>query len=77
MGYELGTVEINTGGDYTNEMIYFINPAIGTVTNVVVDNTGLPIENDLYEQPIEDFHLYYGSKEFEILTVPPYNKGIV
>lgn len=77
LGHELGAVEINTGGDYTNEMIYFINPIIGTVTNVVVDNTGLPVENDLYERPVEDFHLYYGSKDFEILTVPPYNKGIV
>ena len=37
-----GFVEINAGGKYIEDYIMFRNPVIGTITNVVVDNTGLP-----------------------------------
>lgn len=80
-----GFVEINAGGDYTIDYIMFKNPAIGTVTNVVVDNTGLP-NGTSYVVSDKEFTLYYGmDKEdadgnplyYHILTVPAMCRGIV
>lgn len=80
-----GFVEINAGGDYTVDFIMFKNPAIGTVTNVVVDNTGLP-NGTSYVVSDKEFTLYYGMDKldeqgnplsYEILTVPPMCRGIV
>ena len=85
-----GFVEINAGGNYTVDFIMFKNPVIGTVTNVVVDNTGLPKNESEYIPPFEGedgiFTLYYGMDKldeqgnplsYEILTVPPMCRGIV
>ena len=81
-----GFVEINSGSDYTEDYILFANPVEGTITNVVVDNTGLPLGNDEYISPKEGdegyFTLYYGYKSeemdgcYEILSVPPMYRGI-
>lgn len=80
-----GFVEINAGGNYIADFVMFKNPAIGTVTNVVVDNTGLPTDTG-YIPTENDFVLYYGMDKFdeqgnplsyEILTVPPMCRGIV
>ena len=79
-----GFVEINAGGNYTVDYIMLKNPVIGTVTNVVVDNTGLPTDTE--PKSDKEFTLYYGmDKEeadgtplsYEILTVPPMCRGIV
>ena len=85
-----GFVEINAGGEYTSDYLIFKNPAIGTITNVVIDNTGLPINESEYIPPFEGedgiFTLYYGMDKldeqgnplsYEILTVPPMHRGIV
>lgn len=78
-----GCVEINAGADYQEATVYFVNPQVGNVTNIVVDNTGLPDENDknISYEPVDDFHLYYGVKIdnnfYEVLTVPPWHRGIV
>ena len=81
-----GFVEINAGGDYIEDFLLFANPVEGTITNVVVDNTGLPLGNDEYISPKEGdegyFTLYYGYQSddmsgcYEILTVPPMCRGI-
>lgn len=80
-----GFVEINAGGKYTADYVRFINPVIGAVTNVVVDNTGLP-NGTSYIKPVDDFVLYYGMDKldedgnplsYEILAVPPMCRGIV
>lgn len=55
-----GFVEINSGGNYTEDFILFANPVEGTITNVVVDNTGLPLGDDKFEPAVNDFTLYYG-----------------
>ena len=85
-----GFVEINAGGKYIEDYIMFRNPVIGTITNVVVDNTGLPKNESEYISPLEGedgiFTLYYGMGKYdennnplfyEILTVPPMCRGIV
>lgn len=77
LDYHLGAIEINSGGNYVEENFYLINPVFGTVTNIVVDNTGLPLEGDLYEPAVSNFHLYYGNKGNEIIVVPPNHRGIV
>jgi hypothetical protein len=41
-----GFVEINAGGNYIEDFLLFANPVEGTITNVVVDNTGLPLGDD-------------------------------
>lgn len=41
-----GFIEINGGGTYTSEIIYVVNPQVGSITNVVVDNTGRNRKND-------------------------------
>ena len=77
-----GFVEINAGGDYIEDFLLFANPVEGTITNVVVDNTGLPLGDDQYEPAVNDFTLYYGYQSddmsgcYEILTVPPMCRGI-
>lgn len=80
-----GFVEINAGGKYTADFVRFINPVIGAVTNVVVDNTGLP-NGTSFIPPENEFVLYYGMDKldeygnplsYEILTVPPMCRGIV
>lgn len=77
-----GFVEINAGGDYTQDFLLFANPVEGIITNVVVDNTGLPLGDDQYEPAVNDFTLYYGYQSddmsgcYEILTVPPMCRGI-
>lgn len=79
-----GFVEINAGGDYTTDYIMLKNPVIGTVTNVVVDNTGLPTDTE--PKSDKEFVLYYGMNKpdedgnplsYEILAVPPMCRGIV
>lgn len=77
-----GFVEINAGGNYTEDFLLFANPVEGTITNVVVDNTGLPLGDGQYEAATQDFTLYYGYQNddmdscYEILTVPPMCRGI-
>lgn len=77
-----GFVEINAGGNYIEDFLLFANPVEGTITNVVVDNTGLPLGDDQYEPAVNDFSLYYGYQSddmsgcYEILTVPPMCRGI-
>lgn len=74
-----GFVEINSGGDYTEDYILFSNPVKGIITNIVVDNTGL--SEDIPAD--KEFTLYYGYKNelmdscYPILTVPPMSRGIV
>jgi hypothetical protein len=79
-----GFVEINAGGNYTVDYIMLENPVIGNITNVVVDNTGLP--SDTEPKSDKEFTLYYGMDKtddegnplsYEILTVPPMCRGIV
>lgn len=87
-----GFVEINAGGNYIEDYIMFAHPAIGSVTHVVVDNTGLPLPNpagrediigETYEAPKDDFVLYYGratgewGDATEIFRVPPMCRGVV
>ena len=81
-----GFIEINGGGTYTQEIIYIINPQIGSITNVVVDNTGRNRKKDEtveeWEQnrvPVKDFVLYYGigDNKYEILNVPAWHRGVV
>lgn len=85
---ELGAVEINGGGDYCEETVYFTNPIIGSVTHIVVDNTGRDKEKNETEEewvanrkPVNDFVLYYGVKRDDnrelALVVPPWNRGVV
>lgn len=77
-----GFVEINSGGNYIEDFLLFANPVEGTITNVVVDNTGLPLGDDNFEPAVNDFTLYYGYQNddmdgcYEILTVPPMCRGI-
>lgn len=80
-----GFIEINGGGTYTSEIIYVVNPQVGSITNVVVDNTGRNRKNDEtkeeWEQnrvPVEDFILRYGIGEnsYEILNVPAWHRGV-
>lgn len=82
LGRQKGFVEINGGGDYISESVFFTNPAIGSVTSIVVDNTGKDHnENDLEEswKPIENFILYFGLKDnkVQVLEVPPFCRGVV
>ena len=81
-----GFIEINGGGTYTSEIIYVVNPQVGSITNVVVDNTGRNRKKDEtkeeWEQnrvPVEDFVLLYGIGEdsYEILNVPAWHRGVV
>lgn len=87
-----GFVEINAGGNYLEDYIMFGQPVIGSVTHVVVDNTGLPLPNpvgrtdvmgETYEEPKDDFVLYYGQKTddysgaTEIFRVPANCRGVV
>ena len=71
LGNTQGFVEINSGGDYVEDFIYFINPAGGLTTTVVIDNTGLPYvdvngkkytteEGLPYIRATKPFTLYYG-----------------
>lgn len=87
-----GYIEINAGGNYVEDYIMIQNPVIGTVTHVVVDNTGLPFPNpagrediigETFEAPKDDFVLYYGRKSedyseaIEIFRVPAEHRGVV
>lgn len=88
-----GFLEINSGGGYTEEYIYFENPVPGTITNVVVDNTGLPYvyengkqftnQGRRFARASQDFVLYYGWYTEDgnycqpVLIVPPNYRGIV
>ena len=81
-----GFIEINGGGTYTSEIIYIINPQVGSITNVVVDNTGRNRKKDETKEewkenrkPIDDFVLRYGIGEdsYEILNVPAWHRGVV
>lgn len=54
-----GFIEINGGGSYNEEYVYLENPRIGSVTTIVVDNTG----DDDGTKPEGDFVLYYGLKK--------------
>lgn len=92
LGNKKGFVEINGGGNYIEDYIMFAHPIVGSVTHVVVDNTGLPLPNpagredvigETFEAPKEDFVLYYGrktedySEAIEIFRVPPEHRGVV
>ena len=81
-----GFIEINGGGTYTTEIIYIINPQVGSITNVVVDNTGRNRkEGETKEEwkhnrvPEKDFVLLYGigDDNYEILNVPAWHRGVV
>lgn len=81
-----GFIEINGGGTYTSEIIYIINPQVGSITNVVVDNTGRNRKKDETVEewkqnrvPVKDFVLYYGigDNKYEILNVPAWHRGVV
>ena len=81
-----GFIEINGGGTYKSEIIYIVNPQVGSITNVVVDNTGRNRKKDEtieeWEQnrvPVEDFVLFYGigDNSYEILNVPAWHRGVV
>ena len=72
--------------EYTEEKIYILNPSVGTVTTVVVDNTGrnrkdgeTKEEWEVDRMPVDDFTLYYGSADncYESLTVPAWYRGVV
>ena len=51
----------------------------GSVSHIVVDNTGLPQEYGESIPPTDNFTLYYGGEGncYEILSVPPMCRGIV
>lgn len=72
-----GFLEINGGGGYDEEYVYFLNPRVGNISTVVVDNTG----SDKGELPTGDFVLYYGLKNYgtaiPVLEVPKNYRGIV
>lgn len=74
--HDLGAVEINGGGDYTTDMFYLKNAVVGSITNVVVDNTG----RNSNDEVTNDFVLYYGvsgqGMNQEILRVPAMYRGI-
>lgn len=86
LGGRQGCLEINGGGNYVEEYIMFAHPAVGSVTHVIVDNTGLPTgtgQND-FIAPNENatFDLYYGSPDetygAELLIRVPYmHRGVV
>lgn len=62
----LGCVEINGGGEYVQDYLLFDNPIKGTVTRVIVDNSGRYVTdqdgNKVYQPPTQNFVLYYGRK---------------
>ena len=72
-------IEINSGGNYVEDFVYIYDPVDGSVSHIVVDNTGLPLEDGNFVPAINDFTLYYGGEGncYEILTVPPMCRGIV
>lgn len=80
--WKQGFIEINAGGDYQEDYIMFSHPVIGSITHVVVDNTGLPItDSEESIEPISDseFVLYYGTQtdSIEIFRVPANYRGVV
>lgn len=74
--HDLGAIEINGGGDYTTDMFYLKNAVVGSITNVVVDNTG----RNSTDKVTDTFVLYYGingqGMNQEILRVPALHRGI-
>lgn len=80
VGKKLALIEINAGGQYVEDYLYIFDPIDGSISHIVVDNTGLPIKDSEENiPPVEDFTLYYGGMGncYPILTVPPYCRGIV
>lgn len=77
---KLALIEINAGGQYIEDYVYIYDPIDGSISHVVVDNTGLPCEgSEEVIEPVEDFTLYYGGVDncYPILTVPPMHRGVV
>lgn len=83
-----GFIEINGGGDYTSDCLFIENFVVGSVTNIVVDNTGRNKRKDETEEewiqnrvPVESFTLYYGLPNLAeptlLINVPPGCRGIV
>lgn len=83
-----GFIEINGGGDYTEDSVFMASPYTGSITTIVVDNTGRirrqgETEEEWKEnrQPVEDFVLRYGFGTVDerpvVLIVPPYHRGVV
>ena len=79
-----GFLEINGGGDYVEEYVYLDNPQIGTITSIVIDNTGKNHEEGDPEEewkPKQEFRFYYGYKTsgnaVEVLCVPVGCRGII
>ena len=72
-------IEINAGGQYVEDYVYIYDPVDGSISHIVVDNTGLPKDDGTVEEAVNDFTLYYGGEGncYEILTVPPMCRGIV
>ena len=72
-------IEINSGGKYTSDYIYIYDPMNGSVSHIVVDNTGLPNEDGTVTPPETNFVLYYGGEDncYEILSVPPMCRGVI
>lgn len=72
-------LEINAGGNYVEDFVYIYDPVNGSVSHIVVDNTGLPMEDGTTLPAENDFTLFYGGIDncYEILTVPSGCRGIV
>lgn len=82
----LGCVEINGGGTYTQDFLIFDNPIIGTVTRVIIDNSGRTNDEGVFEPPTTNFVFNYGRNDYDdygnplwntIVEVEPYYTGIV
>lgn len=79
-------IEINGGGSYFSENVFITKPVVGSVTNIVVDNTGRnrkegenPTDWENDRIPVQDFILNYGvaGNFSEILCVPVWHRGVV
>lgn len=71
----LSFVEINGGGDYSDENVIFVNRPFGCITNVVIDNSG----DDNGVPPDGDFVFSIGTVDDKtvVASVPAYNIGVV
>lgn len=72
-------IEINAGGNYVEDFVYIYDPVNGSVSHIVVDNTGLPMDDGTTLPAENEFTLFYGGIDncYEILTVPTGCRGIV
>lgn len=78
-----GFVEINGGGQYKQDILFVINPYHGSITTIVIDNTGRDRFNAEQDQsellPKYPFVLKYGIADSyqQVLTVPVNCRGVV